>query len=183
MFTYYVLSVCGEDGRFACEIHKTAKYVSDPDKVVIPAKHPDRNNVMKLFLQKAAYISDDVCKNSITRQTQWRQSLGIDVGDRLRVNFGRYSVLKYLTSIIDPDDRIILCHATYTAGIVRGSMLPIDDYENDLIELCYQYNVYFTENDLGSELDHKQIWKRVNSIPLSTKCISETDMTGWLREM
>lgn len=181
MATYFVCSACGSDLRFACEVYKLERTVLNPDDLMVPISKFGPPNQHNRIIHKAAFIDPDLCRDSISRQSQWWKMFGYATGDRFHLNFGRYAVIKYLSNIVAPNDVIIIGSAIYTAGLVRGTFMPIDPYESDLIDLCYKLNVYFTGNNLGPELKQDVLAKRIHDTPLSKKMIIATDLTSWIK--
>lgn len=180
MATYFLCSACGSDDRFACEVYRFQKTVEDPDESMVSESQfapPEKHN---RIIHKAAYIDNHLYADSISRRTKWWQMFGYVPGSRFHLNFGRYAVIKYLTTIIDPSDTIIVGSPIYTASLVRGTLMPIDQYEHDLIDICYQYNVFFTGNTMAPALKQDILRKRIPSVPLSNKTITQSDLTGWI---
>ena len=178
--TYFVCSACGTNDLFACEVYRFPQTVTNPDAYMVPKNEfapPDKHN---RILYKAAYIDSNLYADSITRRMRWRQTFGGVIGTRFHLNFGRYAVLKYLITITNPSDVIVVGSPIYIASLVRGTMMPIDQYEQDLIDMCYKYNIYFSGNSLGPELKHDLIKNRIYEAPLSTKAITESDLIGWI---
>lgn len=180
MATYFICSACGSDLRFACEVYKIDRTALDPDELMVPTSKIGSQTQYKRIIYKSAFVDPNFCHDSIARQSQWSRVFGNATGDRFHINLGRYSIIKYLSNIVLPSDVIIIGSAIYTAGLVRGTFMPIDQYEKELVDLCYKLNVYFTGNDFGPELKQNVLSKRIESVPLSKKMITATDLTGWV---
>lgn len=181
MITYYVCSALRKDGLFACEVYKTNKYIEDPGNLLCNRLDPIKSQIVHMEFSAAAFIDKKIYEHSVTRRTNWCPFYDRRKGSRFELTFGRYAVLKYLLPRINTEDRVIVSDAIYIGPLVRGAILPIDDYEHDLIEMCYQYKVYFGHDNYVSEQDTGVLSLRLNEIqPSTNKLITTNDLTGWI---
>ena len=169
MATFIITTICS-GGYFGCTIHSIKEQLTNPEDINLYA-----NNSVRVYSAKTK-ISKNIYSNSILRTIDDYSSFASDA-NRFCVEYGIYALLKFMESKIKRGDCVIISGCPYVKPLVRGILEPVEDFEVDLIKLCYSKRVMFSTTlfkcELKSKFDQMQVSPYIIANPTDHRWIDQ----------
>ncbi len=133
----FIISTMYNKEYFGCMISRVNEAITNPEDINLYA-----TQATVVYATKCK-ISKNVYSDSVLRSIDTYSGFAND-SNRFCIEYGVYATLKFLESKLGYGDKIIIAGSLYVRPLVRGVLEIIEKFEAEMVGMCYEHNVLFT---------------------------------------